>query len=393
MTAVSDDSKTSVRLGRLTAALCLVVAIGPLTTDLYLPALPSLAGDLHAGASAVQLTLTGMLAGLTVGQLLLGPLSDRVGRRRVLLAGLSVHVLASLLCAVAPDVVVLDVLRVIQGGGSAAAAVVGLAVVGDVFAGAQAATVMSRLALVLGVAPVLAPALGGLAVAWTSWRGVFVLLAVAGLVILGVAAWALPETLPASHRRATSPATFRGVLSDPRFRRHAVVAALAAAAMFAYVSGAPFLFQHTWSLSEQQSGLLFGAGAIALVVAAQVNVWLLRRFPPAYILVAATAIGTVAGGILLAGVVPALWLALFAIGLIMPNAQALAMSGQGPAAGTAAAVLGAVTFGAGALVAPLVGAWGSPAVAIGAAITASLGAATVVQSASLSSRARSSAGG
>ncbi|MEV4344499.1 Bcr/CflA family efflux MFS transporter [Actinoplanes sp. NPDC049596] len=378
MTSVSDVSQASVRRARLTAVLCLVVAIGPLTTDLYLPALPSLAGDLHVGASAVQLTFTGMLAGLTVGQLLLGPLSDRVGRRRVLLSGLSVYVLASVLCAVAPDVVVLDVLRVIQGGGSAAAAVVALAVVSDVFTGGPAATVMSRLALVLGVAPVMAPALGGLVVAWTSWRGVFLLLAVAGAVILGVAAWALPETLPASRRRATGPATFRGVLGDPRFRRHAAVAGLAAAAMFAYVSGAPFLFQRTWSLSERQSGLLFGAGAIVLVLAAQVNVWLLRRFPPAPILVAAAAVGTAAGAALLAGVVAALWPALFAVGLIMPNAQALAMSRQGPAAGTAAAALGAVTFGAGALVAPLVGAWGSPAVVMGAAITTSLGAATVL---------------
>ena len=169
---------------RLVLVLGALIALGPLTIDMYLPALPTIVDDLGTTSAAVQLTLTGTLVGLALGQLLVGPLSDTFGRRRPLLVGVGVHVLASLLCLVAPNVGVLGGLRVLQGIGAAAASVVTMAIVRDLFVGRAAATLFSRLMLVLGVAPVLAPTIGGEVLRFTSWRGVFVVLAVLGLILV-----------------------------------------------------------------------------------------------------------------------------------------------------------------------------------------------------------------
>ena len=187
---------------RLVLVLGSLIALGPLTIDLYLPALPSITEDLRTSTATVQLTLTGTLLGLAAGQLVLGPLSDAFGRRRPLVAGTAVHVLASVLCALAPDIATLGVLRALQGFGAAAAAVIALAVVRDLFDGLAAATVLSRLMLVLGVAPVLAPTLGGELLRHTDWRGVFVALALVGVTLTAVAALALPESLPPHRRRS-----------------------------------------------------------------------------------------------------------------------------------------------------------------------------------------------
>src|SRR3954471_14880100 len=185
---------------RLVLLLGVLVALGPFTIDMYLPALPVIAPDLGSTAAAVQLTLTGTLAGVAVGQLVIGPLSDALGRRRPLVAGLAVHVIASLLCVLAPSVAVLGVLRAFQGFGAAAASVVGMAVVRDLFSGRAAATLFSRLMLVIGASPVLAPTVGGEVLRWSTWRGVFAVLALLGTGVLAMAARRLPETLP-SHRR------------------------------------------------------------------------------------------------------------------------------------------------------------------------------------------------
>src|SRR3954471_2458812 len=185
---------------RLVLLLGVLVARGPFTIDMYLPALPVIAPDLGSTPAAVQLTLTGTLAGVAAGQLVIGPLSDALGRRRPLVAGVAVHVVASLLCVLAPSVAVLGVLRAFQGFGAAAASVVGMAVVRDLFSGRAAATLFSRLMLVIGASPVLAPTVGGEVLRWSSWRGVFAVLALLGTGVLAMAARRLPETLP-SHRR------------------------------------------------------------------------------------------------------------------------------------------------------------------------------------------------
>ena len=382
------------RRGRLRLVLTLgaLVALGPLTIDMYLPALPALVDDLATTSATVQLTLTGTLAGLALGQLLVGPLSDSFGRRRPLLVGVSLHVLASLLCLVAPNLAVLGGLRVLQGLGAAAATVVAMAIVRDLFEGRAAATLFARLMLVLGVAPVLAPTIGGEVLRFVSWRGVFAVLAAIGLAMVVLAARAVPETLPPARRRpaelVATLRTYGGLLRDRVFVGLVVVAGLAMSGMFGYVAGSSFVFQGQFGLDEQQFGLLFGAGALFLIGGTQANAALLGRFEPRVLLPAALALALVADAVLvvvaltgiggLAGIIAPLWVALFAGGLAVPNTPALALARHGEAAGTASAVLGATQMGVGAVVAPLVGVLGNDAVAMGAVMAGAAVLALVV---------------
>ena len=377
---------------RLVLVLGFLIALGPLTIDMYLPSLPTITDDLQSTAAAVQLTLTGTLAGLALGQLLIGPVSDAVGRRAPLLAGIAVHILASVLCVIAPNLAVLGTLRVLQGLGAAAAAVVAMAVVRDLFTGYQAAKLLSRLMLVMGAAPILAPTLGSITLTWTSWRGVFVVLALFGVAILTTTALALPETLPRERRRnggvIGTVRDYGKLFTDRAYLGLILVAGLAMAALFAYVSGSSFVFQEQYSLSEQSFGFVFGAGAVGLITATQLNVRLLRRWTPSQILISALAGGAVAGLVLLVfaitdfgglvGILVPLWLVLASAGLALPNAPALALSRHGEAAGTAAALLGAVQFGVGALAAPLVGVFGNGAVGMALVIAGGMVAANVV---------------
>jgi DHA1 family bicyclomycin/chloramphenicol resistance-like MFS transporter len=364
--------------------LGLLVALGPLTIDMYLPALPRIADELAVSSSVAQLTLTGTLAGLALGQRIVGPLSDSLGRRRPLMAGIVLHMVASVLCLISPNIAVLGAARSLQGVGAAAAMVVAIAIVGDLFTDSAAATVMSRLMLVLGVAPVVAPSLGAAVLLKASWHWVFaVLVVLAGLLLL-LAVLALPETLPKSHRR---PLKLMGILTtygsmfrDKRFVVLVVVAALGMSGLFAYIAGAPFVLQSRYGLDQQEFALVFGAGAVALIGTTQLNVVLLRRFTPATIVVWAltasallggTFVGLAAAGVggLPAFVVP-VWAILAAMGLVIPNAPALALSRHQEAAGTAAALLGAGQFGLGAAVAPLVGVLGNDELALAVVMTA-----------------------
>ncbi|TQN40903.1 DHA1 family bicyclomycin/chloramphenicol resistance-like MFS transporter [Blastococcus colisei] len=374
-----DAARTALVLGAF-------VAIGPLTIDMYLPALPTITRELETTSAAVQLTLTGTLIGLALGQLVLGPLSDAFGRRRPLLAGTALHVLASLLVIVAPNLAVLGGLRVLQGVGTAAGAVVALAIVRDLYDGRAAATMLSRLFLVLGAAPVLAPTIGGELLRFTSWRGIFAFLAVYGVVMIVVGYRLLPETLPPERRVSSGVrGTLRGYRSLFRDRAYVglvLVAGLTMAGLFSYVSGSAFVYQGEFGLDEQQFGLLFGAGAFWLIAATQLNPLLLRRWSPQQLLVAGTVAGAAAGAalVVLAGtgtgglpaVAGSLWAVLFACGLALPNAPALALSRHGDAAGTAAALLGAIQFGVGAVVSPVVGLLGNDAVAIGTVVVTAL---------------------
>jgi DHA1 family bicyclomycin/chloramphenicol resistance-like MFS transporter len=384
----ADPSERPERPGAARTALLLgaFVAIGPLTIDMYLPALPTITRDLETTSAAVQLTLTGTLIGLALGQLVLGPVSDALGRRRPLLAGTALHVLASLLVLVAPNLAVLGALRVLQGVGTAAGAVIAIAIVRDLYDGRAAATMLSRLFLVLGAAPVLAPTIGGELLRFTSWRGIFAFLAVYGVLMIVVGSRTLPETLPPERRQSSGVrGTLRGYRSLFRDRAYVglvLVAGLTMAGLFSYVSGSAFVYQGEFGLDEQQFGLLFGAGAFWLIAATQLNPLLLRRWSPQQLLVTGTVAGAAAGAalVVLAGtgtgglpaVAGSLWAVLFACGLALPNAPALALSRHGEAAGTAAALLGAIQFGVGALVSPVVGLLGNDAVAIGAVVVTAL---------------------
>ncbi|MEJ3657407.1 multidrug effflux MFS transporter [Actinomycetes bacterium KLBMP 9759] len=370
----------------LIVVLGALIALGPLTIDMYLPALPTITAELLTTSATIQLTLTGTLIGLALGQLVIGPLSDALGRRRPLLVGASLHVLASVLIVLAPNVAVLGGLRVLQGIGAAAGAVVAMAIVRDLFTGRQAATLLSRLILVMGAAPVIAPTIGGELLRLTSWRGVFAFLALYGLVIIPIAARTLKETLPPQRRRsATVGATLRtyaGLLHDRTFVGLVFVAGLTMAGLFGYIAGSSFVFQEQFGLDQQQFGLLFGAGAFWLIAATQLNAYLLRRFEPRQLLLAAVGSGTAAGLVLLGaavtgigglvGLLVPLWLVLFTVGLALPNAPALALGRHGEAAGTAAALLGAVQFGIGAIVSPMVGVLGNSAVAMGLVVSGGL---------------------
>jgi len=371
---------------RMIVILGLMVALGPLTIDMYLPALPRIADDLGVSSSVAQLTLTGTLAGLGLGQLIVGPLSDSLGRRRPLMAGIVLHMLASLLCLFASDIGVLGVARMLQGVGAAAAMVVAIAVVGDLFADSAAATVMSRLMLVIGVAPVVAPSLGAAVLLKASWHWVFAVLVILAGALLLVAVLALPETLPVSHRRPlrarSIAATYVEVLRDVRFVVLVLVGALGMSGLFAYIAGAAFVLQGSYGLDQQAFALVFGAGAFALIGATQFNVVLLRRFSPQIIALWALAAASTAGivfvglsathtGGLLGFVIP-VWAILGALGLVIPNAPAVALSRHPDAAGTAAALLGAAQFGLGAAIAPLVGVLGNDEFALALVMTAGM---------------------
>ncbi len=373
----------SVSRPRMIVVLGALVALGPLTLDLYLPALPRITDELVVSSSITQLTLTATLAGLAFGQLIVGPLSDSLGRRKPLIAGIVLHMLASVVCLVAPNIAVLGVGRVLQGIGASAAMVVAIAVVGDLFDDSAAATVLSRLMLVLGVAPVVAPSLGAAVLLHASWHWVFGVLVVLAGCLLVVAVVALPETLPPSQRRplrvGAVGSTYLGLLRDARFVILVLVGALAMSGVFAYIAGASFVLQGRYGLDQQAFAIVFGAGAISFITAAQFNVVLLKRFSPQNIVGCALAGAVIAGaafvGLALAhvgglpGFLLPVWSILAAMGLVIPNAPALALSRHHEAAGTAAALLGAAQSGIGAAVAPVVGVLGNNELALALVMT------------------------
>ena len=358
---------------RLIVLLGSIVAIGPLSIDTYLPAFPSMARALDASASSVQLTLTACLAGLAIGQLVAGSLSDRLGRRRPILAGLSAYVAVSLLCAVAPDVLTLTVLRFLQGFAGAAGMVVAQAVVRDLHSGTAAVRLFSSLMLIIGVAPILAPVLGGQLLELGSWRTIFAALAaISGVVAVGVAV-GLRETLAPERRdrrglRQTLT-TLRGLLRERDFMGYAIASSLGFACVFAYISGSSFVLQDIYGVSPQLYSVIFGVNGIGLIAASQVNARVVGRFEPVWLLrralwtIASAAIVLLAvvsaGGLGAWSVMIPLFVIVSAVAFVLPNASALALADHPHVAGAASALLGVIQFLCGALIAPLVGVAGT----------------------------------
>ena len=367
---------------QLVLVLGALIALGPLTIDMYLPAFPSIATELDASDSAVQLTLTGMLGGLAFGQLVIGPLSDAFGRRKPLLIGVVTHAAASVLCALAPNIYLLSGARILQGFAGAAISVVAMAMVRDLFSGVAVARLMSRLMLVVGLAPILAPSLGGLILEVTTWRGIFGVLAAAAVVLTMVALLGIRETLPPERRRPadlrSTLGTYRSLLRDRTFVALVFIGGLMLSAVFAYVAGSSFVLQNGYGLDERTFGLVFGVNAIGLTLSSQLNPAMIKRFSVLNVLSGATLVGLVAALWLLvsgvtgwwglAGVLAPLALVVASCGLSLPNTPALALTRHGEAAGTAAAMLGSVQFGVGALIAPLVGLSGGSSAAPMAAV-------------------------
>ncbi|AXI77690.1 multidrug effflux MFS transporter [Peterkaempfera bronchialis] len=347
-----------------------LTALAPLSMDLYLPALPRIAENLSTGEGTVQLTLTACLLGLAAGQLVAGPLSDALGRRRPLLVGLAVYVAATAACAAAPDARLFIAFRLVQGLSGAAGIVIARAVVRDLFDGLAAARFFASLMLVSGTAPILAPMLGGQILRVTSWRGVFVVLAVLGLAILAASALLLRETLPPErrHRGGLSETlrTMRGLLRDRPFTGYVLSGAFAFASLFAYVSGSSFAIQQVYGASPQTYSLLFGVNSVGLVAFGQLNgKVLLGRFRAHRVLLLGLGLMAASSAALvllvtltdagLPWIAAALFVLASSLGLVMPTTTALSLQRAPHAAGTASALLGTVQFAAGALSPALAG--------------------------------------
>ena len=357
---------------RLFLVLGCVTVIGPASMDSYLPGLPGLADDFGVGASAAQVTLTTYLIGLALGQLLAGSLSDVHGRRRPLIAGMALFTAASLACALAPNLYALAVMRLVQGAMAAAGVAIGRAVVRDLYSGAAAARYLSRLMLIVGLGPILAPLVGGQLLRVTSWRGVFLALVLLGLALTAMAAWLLPETLARDDRRAPGLAvtmkTFGYLLADRRFVGFVLIVGFGSAAAIGYLAGSSFVLENIYGASPQFYGVLFGINACFLVVGAQINAHLLKSRSPRRLLGFGLTALIVAGAAFLAVVVspaagiaavlPPLALVMFSWSFIQSNALALALTDHPSVAGTAASLLGVSQFALSAVVAPLVGVGG-----------------------------------
>ncbi|MGB2566832.1 multidrug effflux MFS transporter [Micromonospora citrea] len=374
-----------------------LTAVGPLSLDMYLPAFPAMTGDLDATQAQVQLSLTTCLIGLALGQLVTGPLSDRWGRRRPVLAGMIAYALLALVCAAAPSAPALAAARFAQGFAGGMGVVVARAVVRDLFAGRAAAKYFSRLTLVFGVAPIAAPGVGSLVLRFGSWRAVFVTLAVIGLLLAAAVAWRLPETLPAERRStgglAETGRTMRTLVADRVYLGYTLTQGFAFAGLFAYISGSSFVLQDVFGVSATTFSLLFGLNALALVVTGQANARLLDRFDPRRLLVGTLLVGAVAAvgvlsGALAGSLLPVtLTLVVFvgSLGMVMPNSTALALDRHGRHAGTAAALMGGVQSVVGALAAPVVGLGGEgsalpmAAVMVGAAALSLLAVLTLAR--------------
>ncbi|TWR85168.1 multidrug effflux MFS transporter [Pseudomonas saxonica] len=353
--------KTILILGALSA-------FGPLAIDFYLPGFPAMATAFATDETQIQLTLAVYFLGLSIGQLIYGPIADRFGRRIPLLVGVGLFTVASLACALAPSLEWLIGARFVQALGGCAGMVLSRAIVSDKCDSVGAAKVFSQLMLVMGLAPILAPMLGGLLVNLYGWQSIFIVLtAFSALAALAVAL-GLPESLPDNVPRQPLSGALRQygrLLKDREFLGHALTGGIAMAGMFAYIAGSPFVFIKLYDVPAEHYGWLFGSNAAGFILVAQINARLLANRGPAFLL-ARTIWIYLAAGIVLLGVsalhtqqlwpllIP-LFVCIASLGCIIPNASACAMSGQGARAGSASAMLGCLQFSVAAGAASLVG--------------------------------------
>lgn len=368
-------------------------AFGPLSLDMYLPAFPEMAVDLSTTASQIQLTLTACLIGLALGQAFAGPLSDVTGRRVPLIVGLITFTVMSILCMVAPNVEILILLRFFQGMAGAAGIVLARAVVRDLYTGSALAQFFSLVLMVNGMAPILAPIVGGQLLRFTSWHGVFLVLAGFSLVLLlAVLIW-IPETHAAGRRQeagiAPMLASFRVLLTDRLFMGYGLSAGMAFGAMFAYIAGSSFVIQNIYDVSPQAYSLMFGVNALGIVTMAQINARMVPKVGPRRMMTIGL-IGSATGGASLLtivlidlglyGILAALFVVVSSIGFIAPNTAALAMANYPDSAGAASALIGLLQFGIGGIVAPLAGVAGDETAIPMAVMIACLGIGALVTS-------------
>ncbi|PMQ16795.1 multidrug effflux MFS transporter [Janthinobacterium sp. AD80] len=348
----------------LAASLALVAVLGPAGIDMYLASMPAMARELHTSYGNVQLSLTVFLLALGAGQLLCGPLTDMLGRRRPLLAGIAVYMLAAVWASQADQLSTLLLARLVQGLGAALTLVVVMSMVRDVADGVRAAQLFALLMTIVGLAPVLAPAVGGLLDAHYGWRAVMLALAVLGGVTLFNSALFLPETLPLANR--VSPAgmhrTYARIARDRAFLLPALALSASFFFLFAYIGGASLVYQRDFGLSTGSFGLVFGATGVAVLLGAMASGRLVEKYGVARLSAAGSAamlcgamlalLGAWAGAGITA-VVPGMFLALFGLGIAEAALMAMAMGSQRKALGSTAALLGAIQMSLSSLATPL----------------------------------------
>ena len=347
--------------------------MGPLAIDMYLPALPTIAREMASSTASVQVSLAVYFIGIACGQAFYGPLSDRWGRKPALYFGLTLFSVSSVGCALARDVTALIALRFLQALGGCAPLVVPRAVVRDYFDQRGSVRMLSVLMLVMGLAPILAPLIGGQLLVNFGWRSVFWVLAAYGVFWLVIVTLFLHESLPLARRRrqraADVMATYLGLLRDRTYIGYVLTGALIFAGLLAYISGSPFVFIELFQVPPEQYGLFFGVNALGIIIASQVNRWLANKYDARHIISAVLPVSVTAGAVLLidaatgfggfAGILVPLFFYISTHGFIMPNTTALAMAPHGAVAGSASALLGTVQFVLGASAGALLGALGN----------------------------------
>jgi DHA1 family bicyclomycin/chloramphenicol resistance-like MFS transporter len=348
---------------RIAVILGALSALGPLAIDMYLPALPMMVSDLATNDGAVQRSLMSFFIGLTLGQLVYGPVSDKVGRKPVIYVGLALFTLGSIGCAMATSIEQLTLLRLVQGLGGSIGMVIGMAVVRDLYTGALAGRLMALMIMVLGIAPILAPLFGSVVLSVTTWHVIFIVLAIYGVVAIAVVARYLPESRMPELRAVSHPSAafkhYAGLLVSSKFIPYVLALALAQAGFFAYLSASSFVFISLHGLSPMTYSIIFGVNAVGLIAGAQLNARYVRKHGAANVVRCATVAYAIAAVVLAladqAGYasLPLLCVLLFVVitsmGFLLPPSTMLAMEAHGAIAGTAAALMGAFQFGLGAV--------------------------------------------
>jgi len=374
---------TSPQDKRLSYALVLgsLAALGPLCIDLYLPALPEMARELQTSTATSQLSLTAGLLGLGFGQIIFGPMSDSLGRMRPLLFSLVILFLASLGCAFAQNIDQLIVARLIQGLAGAGGAVISRAIARDMYSGHALTKFFALLMLVNGLAPIVAPVLGGGLLSVVSWRGIFTTLAIIAILLLLFSASKLRETLPVERRlqggARTMATSLWALLHHRQFMGLCLTQGFIMAGMFAYIGASPFVLQQIYHLSAQEFSFCFAMNGIGLVIAAQISSRLSALWGEMTMVKIGLSIAAIACVILVIvstlqapffTVLISLFFTVFAIGIISPNSASLAMQSQGKSAGSASALLGVSMFALGAISVPITGIGGTSALSMGLTI-------------------------
>ncbi len=359
---------TRKRKAVLILVLGMITAIGPFSIDMYLPAFADIATDLHTTVARISLSLSSFFIGISLGQFIYGPLMDRFGRKKPLYTGLVLYLIASALCMLAQSADMLIALRFLQALGGCAGMVASRAMVRDLFSVKDNARVFSMLMLVVGVSPIIAPTLGGFVTTEFGWHYVFAILTLMALIIILAVHFGLPETQPADRNYSLKPKAilknFGAVLKEPQFYTYAFTGAVAAAGLYAYVAGSPVVFLEIFKVSEKQYGLIFALVAGGLILATQINSFLLRRFNSEQIIPVALFVQSLAGIALfvgsltntlnLLGIILLLLIYLSCQGFTFPNSSALSMAPFTKNAGSASALMGGVQMGLGALTSAIV---------------------------------------